>query len=263
MITAFDDTLLASLIDAPFKTPGPEALHRDGRVFFIGGNLPMLETLQTMHDSYCQESTDLLYLSFGDAGWFSHNLEMSRIIKKNFSVRLMGHIERIVSKDEAEQLYLAGIDLLDIQEDIAILNEKSMLNNSLERAASVFPRWAVSVSLDLSLASLDCLKRYVRQLLQAGIIPIVKIPEGHLAFREDEVKELFQTLADQWKEYAVPLRHFQPILRLSSPYVWRESGGMIRSAVSRFHNRQQLAASDLRRHLRTKAAEASFESAGL
>lgn len=266
MITAIDDILLTTLIAAPFKIPGPTALYREGRVFFVGGNLPILETVQTMHDSYCQESTDLLYLSFGDIKCFKHNLDMSRTVKKNFSVRLMGHIDRIVSGDEAEQLYLAGIDLLDVQqasEGQADREYEQMFNTFLKRAVSVFPRWSVSVSLNPGMATLDTLNGYARELLQVGVVPIVTLSEDNPALHAEEAKVLFQTIADQWRVSAVPIRHLQPILALSTPYVWREAGGMIRSAVTRFHNRQLLATSDLRRHLRTKAAEASFESAGL
>lgn len=266
MITAIDDKLLSALMVAPYAAPDPAALYRDGRVFFVGGDLPVVETVQTMHDSYCQESTDLLYLTFGDRQHFSHNLEMSRIVKKNFSVRLLGRIDRILSGQEAEQLYLAGIDLLEMQQvpdESVDRHSVDSFSSSLQRAVTVFPRWSISVSLLLGRASLDELKRSARELLHIGAVPVLKLSGGVPALRAEELRTLFQTLADLWREYAVPVRHYQPILRLTAPFVWRESGGLIRSVVARLHNRQLLAASDLRRHLRTKAAEASFESAGL
>src|SRR4051812_38901950 len=83
---------LQTLIEMPFATPLPGELRRQETVFFIGGSLPIFETLETMYESHCQESSGLFYITFADREEIQGNLELVRQIKKNFAVRLMGRI---------------------------------------------------------------------------------------------------------------------------------------------------------------------------
>ena len=89
MIHVIDSHRLNILHETPLKYACSTNLRREGRVFFIGGDLPVYSTLETMYESYCLESTELFHVTFGDAGAFEQNLEMVRQIKRNFSIRLM------------------------------------------------------------------------------------------------------------------------------------------------------------------------------
>ena len=79
----------------------------------------------------------------------------------------------------------------------------------------------------------------------------------------EDTKDAFAFLAAEWRRHRVPLKPILPLLRLVTPFVFAEPAGFLRNAIDKLQDRRILASSDLRRHLRTSDAEASFESAGL
>ena len=268
MPLAINTHRLQTLIEEPFATPSPHELRRQGPVFFIGGSLPVFETLETMYESHCQESSGLFYVTFAGPDQVQDNLELVRQIKKNFSLRLMGRINFPLPERYFEQLYLAGLDLLDIPLSVAVGETTASGRDPMQylaRAAAAFPRWSLISSLQMGDLAVSSPRSSIDSLLDNGIVPLLTMPAKISAEELDdreEVAALFTCLTTAWRRHDVPIKPLLPLIRLSTPLSC-ESGGFLRNAIDRFHDRRTLATSDLRRHLRTSGAEASFESAGL
>lgn len=253
---------LQHLIAEPFPAPSCTELRRQGSVFFIGGNLAVYETLETMYASYCQESADLFLVSFGERGDFERNLELVRQIKKNFSVRLMGRIAYEIPAALAEQAYLAGLDVLDLPTVSAggdCIAEGRL--SFFRQAAEIFPRWSLVSSLPSGAS--ESLRNMIDALLAVGIVPLIAMTSDATAVAQDEIASIYKYLQSAWQRHEVQIKPLLPLVRLLTPLDPSESTGRIRSVINRIQDRHQLATSDLRRHLRTSGAEASFESAGL
>lgn len=263
MIKKIDSDKLVTLINSSPNFADPEALRREGEIFFIGANLPIHSTLETMYESYCQESSELFHVTFGEAGMFEHNLEMVRQIKRNFSIRLMGRIEYPLSAVQVERVYLAGLDLLDIQQGSYEAQPGDGWRTVLNTANTTFTRWSVVSSIDAAHATPRAVHDKIVELLAEGVIPLLK-PAGESALWPlEETTNTFNFLAIEWHRHRVPLKPVMPLLRLSTPFVLAEPPGFLRGVIEKLQDRHTLATSDLRRHLRTSGAEASFESAGL
>jgi len=248
----------------------PDGLRREGKVFFIGGNLPIYSTLETMYESYCQESSELFYVSFGDAGQFEQNLEMVRQIKRNFSMRLMGRIGNRLSASQVERIYLAGLDILDIpgvvygRHTAANLDDyRAIRRKAFSTATATFKRWSVVSSISAEHEDLQEVFDSIQELLENGVIPLFEITGTDSDRNFEEIGHVFAILAAQWHRHQVPLKPIVPLLRLTTPFDFAESTGFLRGFIGKIQNRHVLATSDLRRHLLTSGAEASFESAGL
>lgn len=243
-------------------------LRREGRVFFIGANLPVFSTLETMYESYCQESSELFHVTFGDSGRFEQNLEMVRQIKRNFSIRLMGRVGYHLSESQVERLYLAGLDILDIpgtsgEVDQGEDDNRASLPVVFKAAAATFTRWSVVSSIPAGPGTPQTVRNSIEELLRSGVIPLLDFAEKRNCWDEEEVGNCYRFLAAEWRRHRVPLKPIMPLLRLTTPFVLAESAGYLRGVMNKLQDRRVLAASDLRRHLRTRGAEASFESAGL
>ncbi len=245
-----------------------EDLRREGRVFFIGADLPVYSTLETMYDSYCQESSELFHVTFGNAGKYEHNLEMVRQIKRNFSIRLMGRIGYRLSASQVERAYLAGLDILDIsgtsyESDDGENVSRVALPIIFKTATATFPRWSVVSSIKAGQEERQAVHAAISELLSNGVIPLLDFAHTKKQWNEIEISNSYRFLAAEWRRHRVPLKPLMPLLRLITPFVLRESTGYLRGVINKLDDRRILATSDLRRHLRTHGAEASFESAGL
>lgn len=254
----------------PLNYSSPTELRREGRVFFIGGNLPVYSTLETMYESYCLESTELFHVTFGDAGAFEQNLDMVRQIKRNFSIRLMGRIGYPLSASQVEQVYLAGLDLLDIPQQAygsypaaGAAGDGGRWRETFGAAAATFTRWSVASSIIADHAAPEEVRAATNELLDHGVIPLLVLAGGDNSWNPAESGDLFLHLAAEWHRHRVPLKPILPLLRLTTPFEFSVSSGFLRDAFDKFQDRRIMATSDLRRHLRTSGAEASFESAGL
>lgn len=258
---------LQALIEKPFAVPFPGELRREGAVFFIGGNLPVFETLETMYESHCQESSGLFHITFSGRDELSNNLELVRQIKKNFSVRMMGRIDYDLSDALFEQLYLAGLDLLDMPFHVVQAGVASVAGHdrlpAIVKATAAFPGWSLASSILTDGMGAQAVRSAIDRLLDKGIVPLLAMSDRTGDVGYDDARGLFGYLADAWQRYDVPITPLLPLLRLTTPLELGESRGFLRSAIDRFHDRRKLAASDLLRHLRTSGAEASFESSGL
>ena len=265
MSMALNHNRLQHLLEDPFPSLSPDELHRRGTVFFIGGNLPVYETLETMYESYCLESTDLFHVTFAGCEDLERNLEMVRQIKKNFRVRLMGRIDFAIPDTLVEMAYLAGLDLLDIPwADLRnVTTEQDIREIYPMCAGSIFPNWSIVSSLGLGLQTADEIRCAIDHLLAIGVVPLPAMVTGNPAMKTDEAVATFEYLKDAWQRHEVPLRPLLPMVRLMTPLDISAPAGYFRTAINKLQDRHLLAASDLRRHLRTSGAEASFESAGL
>lgn len=265
MIHAIDPHRLKTLHEAPCRYANPADLRRDGRVFFIGGNLPLYSTLETMYESYCLESTDLFHVTFGAAGQFEQNLDMVRQIKHNFSIRLMGQISYPLSATQVEQIYLAGLDILDLPHNPGACAEEwgGRWRKSFRVAQHVFTRWSVVSTISTAQCAPEDVPAIIHDLLDHGVIPLLVIAGRDNGWSPAETGAVFLHLAAEWHRFRIPLKPLMPLLRLTTPFEFTASSGFLRNVIDKFQDRRIMATSDLRRHLRTSGAEASFESAGL
>ncbi|GFE60354.1 hypothetical protein [Geobacter sp. AOG2] len=266
MFLSINSQRLQTLIEEPFILPSPRELRRWGAVFFIGGDLPVFETLETMYESHCQEATGLFHVTFSGRSELRANLELVRQIKKNFSVRLMGRINAALPEAHFEQLYLAGLDILDIPLRAFGDAERSASHDQLPyfaRAAAVFPHWSLISSLTTNEMTAPELRSTIDAVLNNGIVPLLTMAPGTNGRGRDEITALFAYLSDAWHRHEVALKPLLPLIHVSTPLESSESSGLLRNAIGRFHDRRTLVTGNLLRHLRTSGAEASFESAGL
>lgn len=270
MIHAIDAHRLNILHESPRNYADPAELRREGRVFFIGGNLPVYSTLETMYESYCLESTELFHVTFGGAGAYEQNIEMVRQIKRNFSIRLMGQIGYPLSAAQVEQVYLAGLDILDIPRQaygsypaVDPDGGGGRWREAFGAAAATFTRWSVASTINADYAATEEVRGAIHELLDHGVIPLLALAGGGTGWNPAESGDLFLHLAAEWHRHRVPLKPLMPLLRLTTPFEFTASPGFLKNVIDRFHDRRIMATSDLRRHLRTTGAEASFESAGL
>lgn len=270
MIHVIDSHRLNILHETPLNYACPTDLRREGRVFFIGGNLPVYSTLETMYESYCLESTELFHVTFGDAGAFEQNLEMVRQIKRNFSIRLMGQISYPLSASQVERVYLAGIDVLDIPHHAygscpvaAPDGDGGGWRETFRAAADTFTRWSIASTIIADRATPEEVRNSIDDLLHNGIIPLLVVAGKGSASNRAETGDLFLFLAAEWHQSRVPLKPIMPLLRLTTPFEFSASPGFMRDVIDKLHDRRIMATSDIRRHLRTSGAVESFESSGL
>jgi hypothetical protein len=257
-----DQNRLKILLSRPVTLPGARELRRDGRIFFVGGELPVNETLETMFDSFCMESTDLFYLSFGGPASFSGGAEMARQIKKNFNVRLMGRIDFPAPAHVTEHAYAAGLDLLDIPlPPVASGGQFEAVVASLQAARSVFTRWSVASTVPLGAEPAVLAMQRIDLLLQEGIVPLAMLGSEPAPAAAHE--PVLKHLVSGWKKHDVPIKPFLPLISYVTPVRLSEQPGLFRGLIEKLQDRRHLAASDLRRHLRVTSVENSLDSAGL
>jgi hypothetical protein len=268
MTFVIDHQRMREIALAPPKTATECDLSRDGRVFFVGGTLPVHETLETMFLSYCVESTDIFVLTFGAADTIRHGLEMAKLIKKNFNVRLLARLNHSVPAWLYQQIYASGADLLDITgTPPAIARDNPSLDEghkaNLLAAKNAFPDWSVAATFTLDGSSKSSLIRTIDELLEIGIVPLPRLTWNGAIESETAICEVLHHVAKSWHEHGVPIKPFHALISLTSPLVPAVKPGALRSIIDRLHDRRKLAASDLLRHLRVSAPEDSLDSAEL
>jgi len=251
-----DQNRLKMFAAQPVRLPTARELRREGRVFFVGGKLPVNETLETMFASFCTESTDLFYLSFGETTTVAGGLELARQIRKNFNVRLMARFDYPVAVEVAEHAYAAGVDILDIPSSATHAGD---VTDSLRAAGSVFPQWSVASTLLLGVEPVDATTARIDRLLAEGIVPLATV--GRVM--KEETTAALRHLTAGWKAHRVPIKPFVPLIIATTPLVPVEQTGLLRGFIGRLEERRLLAAADLRRHLRVQVGEDSLDSAAL
>ena len=256
-----DQNRLKMLVAQPVRLPTASELRREERVFFVGGDLPVNETLETMFASFCTESTDLFYLSFGEPGTIAGGLELARQIRKNFNVRLMARFDYPVQMHITEHAYAAGVDIIDITSSSSHGTASGDVAESLRAARSVFPRWSVTSTLPLGEVPLDETSDRIDALLDEGIVPLAVVGKAQQG-RTEEIHAALRHLVAGWKAHHVTIKPLIPLISVTIPLVPAEQTGMLRGFIDRLEERRLLAAADLRRHLRVHVGD-SLDSAAL
>jgi hypothetical protein len=268
MTFVIDKHRMREIAIAPPKTVTESALCRDGRVFFVGGILPIHATLETMFESYCADSTDLFVLTFGGAETIRHGLEMVRLIKKNFSIRLMARLNHSIPAWLYQQIYASGADLIDITEPSPPLSgDNTALDDGQESrylaARNAFPNWSVTSTITIDGSDRSRQIRKIDRLLQIGIVPLPRLVWNGAEELGPEICEVLQHLSKSWHKHGVPIKPLMALISLTSPMVPAEKPGALRSIIGRLNDHRKLATSDLLRHLRVSASTDSLDSAEL
>jgi hypothetical protein len=247
-----------------------DGLRREENIFFVGGNLPVKDTLETLFDSHCQATAELFHLTFGDLNNFHRGEALARVIKKNFNAHLMGRLDYPAQPYSIERAYAAGVDILDIPLtvfDRALSRERELAMEerlrSLEHARTIFPRWSVVSTLVAGEESPRSTVAGIDALLSAGIVPLVTVSSRAAHYPAEEIFAIFTHLDAGWRKHKVTAKPLLPLLYLTTPLAPHSRRGVLRGFIDKIHDRRLLATSDLRRSLKVKQVEESFESAGL
>jgi hypothetical protein len=268
MTYVIDHQRMHQIAIAPPKTATESDLCRDGRAFFVGGTLPIHATLETMFESHCAESTDLFVITFGSAESLGHGLEMAKLIKKNFNIRVMARLHHSIPDWLYQQIYAAGADLIDITDtSTAVSGDGSTLDDGQRSqylaARNAFPDWSVAATITVDGRARSRLIRKIDELLQIGIVPLPRLAWSRAEASESEIGDVLHHLAKSWHKHGVPTKPFQSLIGLTSPLVPAVKPGALRSIIDRLHDRRKLATADLLRHLRVNAPTDSLDSAEL
>ncbi len=262
--------MLRELITRGVPLPSPGELRREANVFFVGGNLPERETLETLFESHCQAPAELFHLTFGDINSFHAGEALARVIKKNFNAHLVGRLDYPAPTCLIERAYAAGVDILDIPLtvfDRALSRERGLAMEerlcTLESARAVFPKWGVAATLVAGEEPSCSTVAGIDALLAAGVVPLVTVSGRAALYPAEETAAIFTHLAGGWRKHKVTMMPLLPLVHLTTPLVDAKPRGLLRGFIDRIHDRQLLATSDLRRSLRVRQVEESFESAGL
>ncbi len=261
---------MQSLIHNPFGRPGTGELLREGNVFFVGGELDPRETLETVFESHCQAPAELMFITFGDIDSFHVGEEHARLIKKNFHIHLMARFDYPAPLHLLERAYAAGIDLIDIPLsvfDAGLSRERGLRKEqrlaSLAKAQEIFPAWGVASTLSVGEEACCSTVSAVDTLLKSGIIPLPELSPRAERYPREEIEEVFRHLADGLKKRKAVTKPLLPLLTVTTALAPEKPAGVLRGFMERLQDRRLLAASDLRRSLRVRQIEESFESAGL
>lgn len=265
-----DRQKLQALIHRPFVPPKANELRREGNFFVIGGNLDPQQTLETVFDSHCQAPVELMLVTFGGIDTFHRGEEITRLLKKNFHVHLMGHFDYPAPPYILERAYAAGIDIVDIPLtvfDSGLAREMGLHKEdriaALEAAQHIFPAWGVASTLTVGEEACCSTVSGIDMLLKKGIIPLAAVSARAERYPREEIEAVFVHLAEGFKKRKVTTIPLLPLFPATTPLVPAKTGGVLKGFINKLQDRRLLAASDLRRSLRVKQVEESFESAGL
>ena len=261
---------LQQLLRVPFRYGASSELRREKNVFLVGGELPAHETLETIFDSCVQQSAELFCVEFGSADRFHLAEELTRLIKKNFSVHVIGRFDWPVPHHLLERAYASGVDIIDIPlvvADAALSRERGEQREarlaSLAEALQIFPHWGVASTLIAGDEPPCSTISGIDLLADQGIVPLVALSQRGTHYGIEEMERIFLHLAKVWRKKRMVTKPLLPLLDLTTPLEAARQVGMLKGFIDRLYDRQLLAASDLRRSLRVRQIEESFESSGL
>lgn len=264
-----DQHKLRDLVARVFPPPSPDELRRDDSVFFVGGNLPERQTLETLYESHYQSNASLFHLTFGDIDSFHKGEALARVIKKNFNTHLVGRLDFPAPSRLIERAYAAGVDILDIPLTVFDRTARKGGFTTTERlraidcARSVFPRWSVVSTLMAGEEPSSYTMEGIDALLAAAVVPLVGLSERAAQLPAEEVSQIFSHLQTGWRVKKAVIKPLLPLIFLSTPFVPAAPRGGMRGLIDLIEDKRLLATSDLRRILRVKEVEQSFESSGL
>ena len=256
------------LQNLPLGLASPAAsgeLRREGTVFLVGGELPPQQSLETLFESHCISPAELFHLRFGPPDTFPRGEELARRIKKNFPAHLVGRVDYPAAPHLVERAYAAGIDIIDIP--LAGFGgregERQARLASLEYALEIFPRWSVASTLTVGDGPADEVIAAIDDLLARRIVPLPELSPRVAGDKVSVVAAILRHIVAAWRRHRVAIAPLQPFIVLTTPLVMARPEGILRGFIDRLRDRQLVAAADLRRTLRVRQVEESFESAGL
>jgi len=258
-----DQKKLRELLNRKGSVFSPDLLRREENVFFVGGNLPERETLETLYESHYQSHAALFHLSFGAMENFSNGEALARMIKKNFHAHLLGRLDYPVPSRLIERAYAAGVDIIDIALPAGEGAEREKWDETVNAARAVFPRWSVASTVFAGEESPRETMAVIDTLLALDVVPLLNLSERAGRFKAEEIAGVFSHLGSGLRRRKAGIKPLLPLIYLSTPLVPASAPGVLRGFIDVIDDRRLLAASDLRRVLRVKEVEESFESAGL
>jgi hypothetical protein len=263
-----DQDKLRELLAGAIRTPSADELRREKDVFFVGGNLPERETVETLFESHFQSHAALFHLTFGDLDHFSNGEALARMIKKNFNIHLVARLDYPVPPHLLERAYAAGVDILDIPLNPQHAGDPAATSAAEERlrvidsARSIFPRWSVVSTLPARAGELASVAGAIDALLARDVVPLVTLA-GSKKIPSEEASKIFSHLKIGWRGRKAVIRPLLPLIYLTTPLVPASPKGVLRGFIDSIDDRRLLATSDLRRLLRVKEVEESYASSGL
>lgn len=256
-----DPSKIHEMLLRPPVAPSPMDLRREGDIFWIGSALPPRQTLETVFESVCVEPAELFCLSFESPEDFRQGEELVRLLKKNFSGFLLGRFQHAPSHVLLDLAYAVGIDLVDIPLPPGGIAANGETVEALAHAQTVFPRWSVVSTLPAEDAT-ETVMHTADDLLSRGIVPLASLA-GRTGGSIDELTRLFHHLAKGWRRAGATLKTLRPLLDLTTPFLTPPPRRGLGTLLDRVETAKLRTASDLRRLLRVRQVEVSFESAGL
>ena len=247
---------------APVLFPGGE-LRRQGNVFFVGKELS-LEMLEAIFADDGVAPVELFLFRFADLSSFLRMEETVKAVRKNFRSYLLGAFPLSPIASIVDRAYAAGLDLLDMPQpqgsDVAA--EEAWLA-ALDYARTVFPRWSVLATLPIGAAPLPEQRSAVDLLLARGVLPLLSLPPAAAGQDASEIIPLFDYLQQQWQRAGAAIKPLLPLLPLIAPFSCAPPRRGLAGVLDKIQDAQLRTAADLRRLLRVREVEQSFESAGL
>jgi hypothetical protein len=253
---------LAELLQKPVSFPGFGEYSRNQAVFLLGDGLPLQPTMEALFASDCESPVELYHFTFSTPAYFTASLSLAHQIQKNFKGYRMARFLYRPSLDQIDAAYAAGLELLDLPSAPAgSQKEADDFLALILHARSLFARWAVVASLVLERPE-PATQRKIEEFLALGIIPVLYLPAS-APEQENDWLSLYLNLGQQWRQSKANLKPIMPLLLLCTPLL----AGPPRTGVDRLlevaNAASQRATADLRRLLRVRGAEQSFDSAAL
>lgn len=265
-----DQKKMRELVERNLSSFSPDDLRREENIFFVGGNLPERQTIETLFESHFQSNATLFHLTFGSADTFQNGETLARMIKKNFNVHLVGRFDYAAPPHLVERAYVAGVDILDIPlnayDRAASGDSEHHLQDrlgALAYARTVFPRWSVVSTLIAGEEPPQTTMARIDSLLAYDVVPLVQLSGRAGQYPAEEVAQIFTHLQAGWRKKKAMVKPLLPLIYLFAPFVPAAPRGFLRGVIDSFEDRRLLATSDLRRLLRVKEVAESYESSGL
>jgi hypothetical protein len=247
------------LLARPVIPAAADELRRQDNVFFVGGQLPPRQTLETIFESDCQSPAELFVFSFTGAADFHQAELLVRSIKRNFKGFLVGQFSAAPSRQLLEHAYAAGIDFIDIP----LMGEREGRLEALRYARTVFPRWSVLSTLHAGDRAPGVTIQEIDFLLGENILPLVTINNETGRVTDNEIAAIFNHLGKSWRRKKATVKPLYPLLYLATPFSPPPKKGVVHGLFDKVNDARFRTTSDLRRLLRVREVEESFESAGL
>jgi hypothetical protein len=255
-----DQEKIQTLLQRPLLFGGDSELRRQEGVFWVGSALPVRQTLETIYESDCIEPVDLFVLGFETEEHFRRGEELVRLLKKNFRGFILGRFFTPPSCAAQEIAYGAGIDLFDLPRK-ALHQGIAPYQRAIADARSVFPRWSVFSSISPAQEPESAMTQ-IDALLAEEIVPLVTLSE-EIDRTPHEVVRIFEHLAAGYARAGVALQPLRALLHLATPFATSPPRRGLGALIDRVEDARLRTSCDLRRHLRVRRTEESFESAGL